>query len=72
MLGYDHSSDPIMPRPMLVLLTLLSILLSAGPASAQDKGSVNARPLPPLTNPNDPKLAARLFAKGAASGVPRG
>ena len=64
MLRYGHSSDPIMPHPILVLLLLLSILFSAGPASAQDKGSVNARPLPPLANPNDPKLGAKeLFAR---------
>ena len=64
MLRYGHSSDPIMPHPILVLLLLLSILLSAGPASAQDKGSVNPKPLPPLANPNDPKLGAKeLFAR---------
>ena len=34
MLGHGHSSDPIMPRPMLVLLILLSILLGAGSASS--------------------------------------
>ena len=64
MLRYGHSSDPIMPHPILVLLLLLSILFSAGPASAQDKGSVNPKPLPPLANPNDPKLGAKeLFAR---------
>ena len=52
------------PRPILILLLLLSHLLSAGPASAQDKGSVNPKPLPPLANPNDPKLGAKeLFAR---------
>ena len=31
---------------------------------AQDKGSVDPKPLPPLANPNDPKLAAKeLFAR---------
>ena len=31
---------------------------------AQDKGSVDPKPLPPLANPNDPKLGAKeLFAR---------
>jgi penicillin-insensitive murein endopeptidase len=39
-------------------------LLAAGGALAQDKGSVNPKPLPPLANPNDPKLGAKeLFAR---------
>ena len=33
-------------------------------APAQDKGSVDPKPLPPLTNPNDPKLGAKeLFGR---------
>jgi penicillin-insensitive murein endopeptidase len=33
-------------------------------ALAQDKGSVDPKPLPPLANPNDPKLGAKeLFAR---------
>ena len=33
-------------------------------ALAQDKGSVNPKPLPPLANPNDPKLGAKeLFGR---------
>ena len=33
-------------------------------APAQDKGSVDPKPLPPLANPNDPKLGAKeLFAR---------
>jgi penicillin-insensitive murein endopeptidase len=41
----------------------------AGGALAQDKGSVNPKPLPPLANPNDPKTPAKeLFGRktGAA------
>src|SRR6266536_3981943 len=64
MLRYGHSSDPIMSRPMLALLLFVSLLFSAGAASAQDKGSVSPKPLPPLANPNDPKLGAKeLFAR---------
>jgi penicillin-insensitive murein endopeptidase len=34
------------------------------PAHAQDKGTVNPKPLPPLANPNDPKNPAReLFGR---------
>ncbi len=46
-----------------VLLAALS-LLSANSALAQDKGSVNPAPLPPLTNPNDPRTPAKeLFGR---------
>ncbi len=38
--------------------------LMAHPAQAQDKGSVNPKPLPPLANPNDPNLPAKeLFGR---------
>jgi penicillin-insensitive murein endopeptidase len=52
-------------RPILTLPLLLSVLLAgAGVAAAQDKGSVNPKPLPPLANPNDPKLGAKeLFGR---------
>jgi penicillin-insensitive murein endopeptidase len=52
------------PRPILILLILASLSLCTGAASAQDKGSVNPEPLPPLANPNDPRIGAReLFAR---------
>ncbi len=48
-------------RPILFLL-LLSTLATG--ALAQDKGSVDPKPLPPLANPDDPKLGAReLFGR---------
>src|ERR1700744_870911 len=52
------------PRLILIPL-LLSIALSGVDAAlAQDKGSVDPKPLPPLANPGDPKLAAKeLFAR---------
>src|SRR5256884_2813145 len=43
---------------------LISTVLSASAALAQDKGTVDPKPLPPLANPNDPKLGAKeLFAR---------
>ncbi len=44
---------------------LTAVLLAAcAPASAQDKGSVDPKPLPPLANPNDPSVGAKeLFAR---------
>ena len=37
---------------------------TAWPAAAQDRGSVNPAPLPPLANPQDPKVAAKdLFGR---------
>ena len=51
------------PRRFLIPLLILTVL-SASPALAQDKGTVDSKPLPPLANPNDPKLGAKeLFAR---------
>src|SRR5882757_5730990 len=36
------------------LIVLAMVLGLADPATAQDKGSVNPKPLPPLANPDDP------------------
>jgi len=45
-------------------LTLIAALVLGGPALAQDKGSVDPKPLPPLSNPDDPTLAAKeLFGR---------
>jgi penicillin-insensitive murein endopeptidase len=53
------------PGPIFLIPLLLSAALtSASGALAQDKGSVDPKPLPPLANPRDPKLAAKeLFAR---------
>ncbi len=52
------------PRQIPILLFLAAILFGAIPASAQDKGSVDPKPLPPLDNPKDPKIGAKqLFAR---------
>src|SRR3954470_16555652 len=50
---------------MCLRLILASLLIAlASPTSAQDKGSVDAKPLPPLANPNDPKIGAKeLFGR---------
>src|SRR5580700_9531434 len=51
-------------RPILTFLLASATIVSATAALAQDKGSVNPKPLPPLANPNDPKLGAKeLFAR---------
>jgi penicillin-insensitive murein DD-endopeptidase len=51
-------------RRFSIPIFLALLLAAAFPASAQDKGSVDPKPLPPLANPNDPKLPAKeLFAR---------
>jgi penicillin-insensitive murein DD-endopeptidase len=52
------------PRLILIPLLLCAALFGAHAALAQDKGSLDPKPLPPLANPNDPKLGAKeLFAR---------
>jgi len=56
-------------RTILAALTLAAAVLTAAAglapsARAQDKGTLQPKPLPPLAHPDDPKLAAReLFAR---------
>ena len=52
-------------NPRLILIPLLiSAMVASAAALAQDKGSVDPKPLPPLANPNDPKLGAKeLFGR---------
>src|ERR1700716_129168 len=53
-------------NPRLILIPLLSfVVLATAPAAlAQDKGSADPKPLPPLDDPNDPKLGAKeLFGR---------
>jgi penicillin-insensitive murein endopeptidase len=53
-------------REFLSLLVLPSLALAATVALCQDRGSGDPKPLPPLSNPNDPKLAAKeLFGRKA-------
>ena len=52
------------PRLILISCCCCAAIVSATAALAQDKGSVDAKPLPPLANPNDPKLGAKeLFGR---------
>ena len=54
-----------MNRPSLLIPIFLVLALGGSTAaSAQDKGSVDPKPLPPLANPNDPKVGAKeLFGR---------
>jgi penicillin-insensitive murein endopeptidase len=48
------------PKRVAILLTLTAGI----PAFAQDKGTLNPAPLPPIANPSDPKVAAKdLFGR---------
>ena len=50
-------------RPIRLLL-VLAAMVNVSAALAQDKGSVDPKPLPPLANPDDPKLGAKeLFGR---------
>ena len=44
--------------PGLMAAVVATVIATAHPAHAQDKGSLHPRPLPPLANPDDPHLAA--------------
>ena len=55
-----------MTRHCLIFASALILAITAAiaPASAQDKGSVSPKPLPPLANPNDPATPAKeLFGR---------
>ncbi len=50
-------------------MLILAVIAASGgaPAHAQDKGTTDPKPLPPLANPNDPKTPAKeLFARKTA------
>ena len=50
-----------------VLVVLVLALAAVGDAQAQDKGTVNPKPLPPLAKPDDPATPAKeLFGRKAA------
>ena len=64
MLGSNVQSDSMNPRLISIFLLISAIFVSTTMALAQDKGSVNPKPLPPLANPGDPKLGAKeLFGR---------
>jgi penicillin-insensitive murein endopeptidase len=50
--------------PALKWRIFILVLTLAGPAIAQDRGTLNPQPLPPLANPADPKTPAKeLFGR---------
>ncbi len=52
------------PRLILIPLLIAIAAANASAASAQDKGTLNPQPLPPLANPNDPHIGAKeLFGR---------
>src|ERR1700686_3338176 len=52
------------PRLILFIVLMSAAVVCATVALAQDKGNVDPKPLPPLANPNDPKLGAKeLFGR---------
>ena len=52
------------PRLILIPLVISAFVANAGAASAQDKGTLDSQPLPPLANPNDPMIGAKqLFGR---------
>src|SRR5256714_10355678 len=51
-------------RAILLLAFTSAEIVTATASLAQDKGSVDLKPLPPLANPNDPKIGAKeLFGR---------
>src|SRR3982750_2197547 len=51
-------------RAILLLAFISAEIVNATASLAQDKGSVDLRPLPPLAHPNDPKIGAKeLFGR---------
>ena len=67
-LGLPEPS-PTNPRLILTLLLLSATIVSATVALAQDKGSVDPKPLPPLANPNDPARRQGVVRPQAAAGA---
>ncbi len=54
----------MLARLILALTLLPAAIAAVNVAHAQDKGAVDPKPLPALTNPGDPKLAAKeLFGR---------
>src|SRR4051794_5423627 len=57
---------PMPPLPFARLLTrsLILLLAACGAAAAQDLGTVDPKPLPPVEHPDDPKTPAKeLFGR---------
>src|ERR1700712_5457346 len=51
----------------LLLRSLILLIAACGAAAAQDLGTMNPRPLPPIEHPDDPKTPAKeLFGRKTA------
>jgi penicillin-insensitive murein DD-endopeptidase len=51
-------------RPFLMPLLIIAALTGTHPGLAQDKGSIDVKPPPPLAHPDDPKIGAKeLFGR---------
>ena len=57
----------MLPIRMLLLASALAAPLSA---LAQDPGTLHPKPLPPIANPDDPKVPAKELFGRATSGAP--
>src|SRR5215813_5507033 len=56
------TTDSMSPRT--IVISSLLLILAAAPAPAQDKGTLDPQPLPPLAHPDDPKTPAKqLFGR---------
>ena len=56
--------------PPIRMLLLASALAAPPAALAQDTGTLHPKPLPPLANPDDPKVPAKELFGRATSGAP--
>jgi len=60
-------------RSLAAVLALAMGLAATGAANAQDKGTIDPKPLPPLAHPDDPKTPAKeLFARRRLPAPPMG
>jgi hypothetical protein len=60
MITINETGCPIIMKIAWMLHQLLLLaIIGIGPARAQDVGTVNPEPLPPLANPNSPPTPAR-------------
>src|ERR1700709_983969 len=54
----------MIPRLILIPFLIAIAAANASAAWAQEKGTLDAKPLPPLANPNDPRIGAKeLFGR---------
>ena len=59
------------PKSRLALLLFVCATLWGAGAAAQDKGTLNPQPLPPLAHPEDPATPAReLFGRKTGPAPP--